>query len=167
MQHRVLRVSLEQDLLVGLLLTMHIRNDIPKDEDGCGLKWYPIRNEMGVTTCTVTKVTVRRTTRGHCRQEIPMGEYDRNRQRWSLKGKTKETSYLLKMAMRGGDSSLAILNKIHKRKWNSRPPNPHLTETKQETTEENWQDIPTSPSPTPPSSPRSRPTDIPDWHKVI
>ena len=61
------RVSLEQDLLVGLLLVMHIGNDIPKDEDGCGLKWYPIRNEMGVTTCTVTKVTDRRTTRGHCR----------------------------------------------------------------------------------------------------
>ena len=131
------RVSLEQDLLVGLLLTMHIRNDIPKDEDGCGLKWCPIQNEMCVTTCTVTKVTDRRITRGHCRQEIPMGEYDRNRQRWSLKGKTKETSYLLKMTMSGGDSSLVILNKIRKRKWNSRPPNPRLTEAKQETTEEN------------------------------
>jgi hypothetical protein len=28
------RVSLEQDLLVGLLLVIHIGNDIPEDEDG-------------------------------------------------------------------------------------------------------------------------------------
>ncbi len=35
-------VSLEQDLLVGLLLEIHIGNDIPKDEDGCGLKGYPM-----------------------------------------------------------------------------------------------------------------------------
>ena len=161
------RVSLEQDLLVGLLLTIHIGNDIPTDEDGCGLKWCPIRNELGTTTCTVTKVMVRRTTRGHCRQEIPLGEYDRNRQRWSLKGKTKETSYLLKMVMRGDESSLAILNKIRTRKWNSKPPNPRLTEEKQESSEEICQSIPVSPSSTPPSSPHKRPANIPDWQKLI
>ena len=127
------RVSLEQDLRVGLLLAMHIGSYIPMDKEVCGLKWCPIRNEMGTTACTVTKVTVRRTARGHCRQEIPMGEYDRNRRRWSLKGKTKETLYLRKMATRVGDSSLAILNKIRTRKWNSRPPNPRLTKARQET----------------------------------
>jgi hypothetical protein len=33
------RVSLEQDLLTDFLLTIHKGNDIPKDEDGYGLKW--------------------------------------------------------------------------------------------------------------------------------
>ena len=144
------RIPLEQDLLVGLLLVMHMGNDIPRDEEGCGLKWCPIRNKLGETTCTITKVTTRRTTRGHCRQEIPLGEYDRNRQRWSLKGKTKETSYLLKLATKGDNSSLAILNKIRTRKWNSAPPNSRLTGARQETSEESWQDIPTSPSSAPP-----------------
>ncbi len=32
-------VPLEQDLLVGLLLAMHIGNDIPKGARGGGLKW--------------------------------------------------------------------------------------------------------------------------------
>ena len=161
------KIPLEQDLLVGLLLAMHIGNDIPKGQEGCGFKWCPIRNELGETTCTVTKVTTRRTTKGHCRQEIPMGEYNRNRQHWSLKDKTKETLYLLKMAARGDDSSLAVLNKIRTRKWNSTPPNPRATRAKQGTPAETWQGIPTSPSSTPPPSPRHLPTDIPDWQKLI
>jgi hypothetical protein len=33
------RTPLEQDLLIGLLLAMYIGNDIPLDEEGCGLKW--------------------------------------------------------------------------------------------------------------------------------
>ena len=96
-----------------------------------------------------------------------MGEYDRNRQRWTLKGKTKETSYLLKLATKGDNSSLAILDKIRTRKWNSAPPNSHLTGARQETSEESWQDIPTSPSSTPPSSQRNRPIGTPDWQKLI
>ena len=61
------RTPLEQDLQIGLLMAMYIGNDIPAGEEGCGLKWCPLRNEIGTTACTVTKVTTRRTTRGHCR----------------------------------------------------------------------------------------------------
>ena len=84
------RVPLEQDLPVGLLrvFAMYIGNDIPKDEVGWGLKWCPVQNEMASTACTVTRVTARRTSRGHCRQDIPLGEHDRKRQRWTLPGKT-------------------------------------------------------------------------------
>ncbi len=66
------RIPLEQDLLIGLLLAMHMGNDIPQDDEGCGIIWCPIRDKLGETTCMVTKVTSRHTTRGHCRQEIPM-----------------------------------------------------------------------------------------------
>ncbi len=161
------RIPLEQDLLIGLLLSIHMGNDIPQDDEGCGIKWCPIRDKLGETTCMVTKVTSRRTTRGHCRQEIPMGLYDRNRQRWTFKDKTKETSYLLKLATKGGNSSLSILNKIRTRTWNSAPPNSRSISKNQETVEESWQEIPDSPSSTPPSSPRNRPRDTPDWHKLI
>ncbi len=130
------RIPLEQDLLIGLLLAIHMGNDIPQDDEGCGLKWCPIRDKLGETTCMVTKVTSRRTTRGHCRQEIPMGLYERNRQRWTFKDKTKETSYLLKLATKGDNSSLSILNKIRTRKWNSAPPNSRSTSKNQETVEE-------------------------------
>lgn len=128
--------------------------------------WNSLRdnvNEMGTTVCTVTKVTVRRTSRGHCRQDIPLGEYDRKLQGWTLQVKTRETMYLMKLTTRGDDSSLEILNKIRSGKWNSRPPNPRLTKTKHETSEEHWTDISVSPPPTPPSSPHSQPTDTPDW----
>ncbi len=96
-----------------------------------------------------------------------MGLYDRNRQRWTFKGKTKETSYLLKLVTKGDNSSLSILNKIRTRKWNSAPPNSRSTSKNQETVEESWQEIPDFPSSTPPSSPRNRPRDTPDWHKLI
>jgi hypothetical protein len=86
---------LEQDLQVGLLLVMHIGNDIPTGEAGSGLKWCPIRNELAHTSCTVTRVSARRSTRGHCRQDIPLGIYDRKQQRWTLKDKTDEIAYLM------------------------------------------------------------------------
>ena len=117
------RVPLEHDLLVRLLLAMYIGNDIRPGEEGCDLKWCPVRNEMGATECTVTRVMARRTSRGHCRHDIPLGEHNRKLQRWSLQGKTRETMYLIKLATRGADSSLAILDKIRSGKWNSRPPN--------------------------------------------
>ena len=85
-------VQLEQDLLVGLLLTMYIGNDIPEGEGGRGLKWCPLRNEIRCTACTVTRVTARRSTRGHCRQDIPLGVYDRQEQRWTLRDKTDEAT---------------------------------------------------------------------------
>jgi hypothetical protein len=139
------RIPLEQDLLIGLFLEIHIGNDIPRDDEGCGLKWCPIRNKLGETTSRVTKVTSRRTTRGHCRQEIPMGSYDRDRQRWTFKGKTKETAYLLKLASKGDNSSLSILNKIRTKKWNSAPPNSRSTSKSQETPEESCMQRHTAP----------------------
>ena len=87
-------VQLEQDLLVGLLLAMYIGNDIPEGETVIGLKWFPLRNEIACTACTVTRVTARRSTRGHYRQDIPLGVYDRQQQRWTLRDKTDEISYL-------------------------------------------------------------------------
>jgi hypothetical protein len=96
-----------------------------------------------------------------------MGSYDRDHQRWTFEGKTTETSYLLKLDTKGDNSSLSILNKIRTRKWNSAPPNSRPTSKNQETAVESWQEIPDSPSSTPPSSPRNRPRDIPDWHKLI
>ena len=36
-------IPLEQDLLVGLLLAMHMANDIPEGARGSGLKWCPMR----------------------------------------------------------------------------------------------------------------------------
>jgi hypothetical protein len=77
-------IPLEQDLHVVLLLPIHMGNDIPAGEAGRGLKWCPIRNELAHTSCTVTRVSVRRSTRGHCRQDIPLGIYDRKQQRWTL-----------------------------------------------------------------------------------
>jgi hypothetical protein len=100
---------MEQDILVGILLAMHMGNDIPEGSRGAGLKWFPLRNEMDYTACTVTRVSARRTTRGHCRQDIPLGAYDRKQQRWTLKGNHTEVEYLMKMIRRGDDDSLAIL----------------------------------------------------------
>ena len=116
-------VPLEQDLLVGLLLALHMGNDIPEGSRGGGLKWCPLRNEPSYTACTVTKVTSRRTTGGHCRQDIPLGEYDWKHRRWTLKGKHKEVEYLVNLVKKGDDSSLVILDKLRSTPWKNRPPN--------------------------------------------
>ncbi len=116
-------VQLEQDLLVGLLLTMYIGNDIPEGESDSGLKWCPLRNEISCTARTVTRVTARRSTRGHCRQDIPLGVYDRQQERWTLRDKTDEVSYLLHLTRKRNDLSLTILDRIRSAPWKSRSPN--------------------------------------------
>lgn len=92
----------------SLLLAMYIGNDIPKGEVGCCLKWCPVRNEMASTACTVTRVTARRRSRGHGRQDIPLGEYDRKHQRWTPPG--KNTSKKGKMQCQRGTRISLILH---------------------------------------------------------
>ena len=64
------KIPLEQDLLVDLLLVMHMGNDIPRDDEGCGFKWCPIRNETGETTCTITKGHIQT----HYKGPLPTGD---------------------------------------------------------------------------------------------
>ncbi len=42
-------VPMEQDILVGVLLAMHMGNDIPVGERGCAHKWCPVRNTLRTT----------------------------------------------------------------------------------------------------------------------
>ena len=162
---------LEQDLQVGLLLSMHIGNDIPTGEAGSGLKWCPIRNELAHTSCTVTRVSARRSTRGHCRQDIPLGIYDRKQQRWTLRDKTEEIAYLLKLTGKSDDSSMIILNKIRSAPWNSKPPNLRIVKEKCQHRATQWQQIPQSPPTSPQPSPRkesgSTQSTTPDWRTLI
>jgi hypothetical protein len=151
-------VQLEQDLLVGLLLAMHIGNDIPQGEAGSGLKWCPLRNEIAYTACTVTRVTARRSTRGHCRQDIPLGVYDRKQKRWTLRDKTDEITYLLHLARKSDDMSLTILDRIRSAPWKSRSPNLRMMRENCAVRAAQWQQIPQSPvggSTSPPPSPRN------------
>jgi hypothetical protein len=134
-------VPMEQDILVGILLAMHMGNDIPEGGRGSGLKWCPLRNELTYTVCTVTRVSTRRTTRGHCRQDIPLGTYDRKQQRWTLKGNQTEVEYLMKLIRRGDDVSLAILEKIRASPWKARPPNVRQTIRNCEERDDPWEDI--------------------------
>jgi hypothetical protein len=98
-------------------------NDIPKGEKGSGFKWCPLRNTLTYTVCTVTRVSSRRTTRGHCRLDIPLGTYDRKQQRWTLKGNHTEVDYLMKLIRKEDDVSLSTLEKIRAAPWKTRPPN--------------------------------------------
>ena len=141
------QVPMEQDILVGILLAMYIGNDIPEGSRGSGLKWDPIRNEMAYTACTVTRVSARRTTRGHCRQDIPLGAYDRKQQRWTLKGHHKEIEYLMQMIRRGDDASLAILDKIRAAPWKTRPPNMRQIIKNCGERDNTWEDLPQEDSP--------------------
>ena len=53
----------------------------------------------------------------HCRQDIPLGEYDRKHRRWTLKGKHKEVEYLVNLVKKGYDVSLDILDKLRSTPW--------------------------------------------------
>ena len=179
---------MEQDILVGILLVMHIGNDIPDGEKGSGFKWCPLRNALAYTACTVTRVSARRTTRGHYRQDIPLGTYDRKQQRWTLKGNHMEVDYLMKLIRKGDDVSLSILEKIRAAPWKARPPNVRQTIRRCEERDDPWEDIPQedcasemsedispprtdSPQEDPYSPPRSqllrRRGDLPNWQDLI
>jgi hypothetical protein len=163
-------------------------NDIPEGEKGSGFKWCPLRNTLAYTVCTVTRVSARRTTRGHRRQDIPLGTYDRKQQRWTLKGNHTEVDYLMKLIRKGDDVSLATLEKIRAAPWKARPPNVRQTIRRCEERDDPWEDIPQEdcasemsedtsppqmdiPQEDPHSLPRTqllrRKGDLPNWQDLI
>ena len=119
------------------------------------LKWCPLRNEIVYTVCTVTRVTGRRSTRGHCRQDIPLVVYDRKKQKWTLRDKTDEISYLLHLGRKRDDLSLTILDRIRSVPWKSRSPNLRMMRENCGVREDQWKEIPQSPSNEPPPSPQN------------
>ncbi len=133
---------MEQDILVGILLVMYMGNDIPKGEKDIGFKWCPLRNTLTYTSCTVTRVSARHTTRGHYRQDIPLGTYDRKQQRWTLRGNHTEVDYLMKLIRKGDDVSLATLEKIRTAPWKEKPPNVRETIRRYEERDDPWENIP-------------------------
>jgi hypothetical protein len=78
---------------------------------------------------------------GHCRQDIPLGAYDRKQQRWTLKVHHKEIEYLMQMIRRGNDASLAILDKIRAAPWKTRPPNMRQIIRKCGERDNTWEDF--------------------------
>jgi hypothetical protein len=135
-------IPMEQDILVGVLLAMYMGNDIPNGERGCTHKWCPLRNTLAHTACTVTRVSARRTTKGHCRQDIPLGTYDRKRQRWTLRGKHTEVEKLMSLIRKGDDDSLAVLEKMRAAPWKARPPNARTVIDRCAERDDPWEDIP-------------------------
>ena len=133
---------MEQDILVGVLLAMHMGNDIPDGERGCAHKWCPLRNTLAHTACTVTRVSARRTTKGHCRQDIPLGTYDRKLRRWTLRGKHTEVDNLMSLIRKGDDVSLAVLEKMRAAPWKARPPNARTVIDRCAERDDPWEDIP-------------------------
>ena len=133
---------MEQDILVGVLLAMYMGNDIPDGEQGSGFKWCPLRNTLTHTACTVTRVSARRTTRGHCRQDIPLGMYDRKQRRWTLKGNHTEVAKLMSLIKKGDDVSLAVLEKMLAAPWKARPPNARMIANRCEERDDPWENIP-------------------------
>jgi hypothetical protein len=115
---------------------------IPVGERGCSHKWCPVRNTMSYSACTVTKVSARRTTRGHCRQDIPLGMYDRKLRTWTLKGNHKEVDKLMSLIRKGDDVSLAVLEKIRASPWKARSPNVRTIANRFEERDDPWEDIP-------------------------
>ena len=107
----------------------------------------------------------------HCSQDIPLGIYDRKQQRWTLKDKTDEIAYLLKLAGKSDDSSMIILDKIRSAPWKSKPPNLRIVKEKCEHRATQWQKIPQSPPTSPQRSPRkesgSTQSTTPDWRTLI
>ena len=141
---------------------------------------------MAYTACTVTRVSTRRTTRGHCRQDIPLGTYDRKQERWTLKGNHTEVDYLMKLIRKGDDASLAILEKIRVAPWEVKPPNIRQTIKRFEERDDPWEDIPQEDCPSvtsedipqadtshedPHTLPRTqllrKRGDLPDWQDLI
>jgi hypothetical protein len=59
-----------------------------------------------------------------------MGIYDRKQQKWTLKDKSDEIAYLLKLTGKSDDSSMIILDKIRSAPWNSKPLNLRLVKEK-------------------------------------
>ena len=51
--------EMDEDTLVAILMTFMLGNSVPRDP-GVDLRWCPLTHRIGLTSCTLTGVTVRR-----------------------------------------------------------------------------------------------------------
>jgi len=143
---------MEQDILVGILLTMHIGNDIPDGEKGSGSKWCPLRNTLAYTACTVTRVSARRTTRGHYRQDISILEKIR-----AASWKTRPPN--IRQIIQGCEE--------RDDPWEDIPQEDCVSETSEDTAPP-WKDTSREdPFPPPRSQPLWKQRDLPNWQNLI
>ncbi len=65
-------MSLNEDVLVGTLLAFFVGDSMSQGQ-GESLRWCPVLSELGVSSCEITQITVRRGTRLPTRRQIRLG----------------------------------------------------------------------------------------------
>jgi hypothetical protein len=108
--------EMEEDTLVVTLMTFMLGNSVPRGP-GVDLRWCPLTQRIGLTSCALTGVTVRRSPFNLTRREVHFGHQRRGQVEWSLNNKKDPTLRrmikVLSRATKGSD----LLSFLKDRNW--------------------------------------------------
>jgi hypothetical protein len=75
--------EMEEDTLVGILLAFMLGNSVPRGP-GVDLRWCPLTHRIGITSCALIGVTVRRSLFNLRRREVRFGHQRRGQVEWNI-----------------------------------------------------------------------------------
>jgi hypothetical protein len=79
--------ELEEDILVGILLAFMVGGE----RAGVEYRWCPLTQKIGLTSCVVTEVTIRRSVFNMTRRDVRFGHQIKGQAEWSLNNKKDPT----------------------------------------------------------------------------
>jgi hypothetical protein len=108
--------EMEEDMLVGILLAFLIGNSVARGP-GVDLRWCPLTQRIGLTSCALTGVTVRRSPFNRMRRDVCFGHQRRGQTEWSLNNKKDPTLRRMIKVLRGATRGSDLLSFLKDRNW--------------------------------------------------
>ncbi len=108
--------DMQEDALVRILLPFMLGNSVTRGP-GVDFRWCPLTQRIGLTSCAVTGVTLRRSSFNLTRREVFLGHQRRGQTEWSLNNRKDPTLQrmikVLSRVTKGSD----LLSFLKDRKW--------------------------------------------------
>ncbi len=108
--------EMEEDTLVGILMVFMSGNSVPRGP-GVDLRWCPLTHRIGITSCALIGVTVRRSLFNLRRREVRFGHQRRGQVEWSLNNSKDPTLRRMVKVLTKSTSGSDLLSFLKDRNW--------------------------------------------------
>ena len=108
--------EMEEDTLVGILMAFMLGNSVPRGP-GVDLRWCPLTHRIGITSCALIGVTVRRSLFNLRRREVRFGHQRRGQVEWSLNNSKDPTLRRMVKVLTKSTSGSDLLSFLKDRNW--------------------------------------------------
>ena len=101
---------------MGILMAFMLGNSVPRGP-GVDLRWCPLSQRIGTTSCSLTGVTVRRSLFNSMRREVRFGHQRRGQVEWSLTNSKDPTLRRMIKVLTKATSGSDLLSFLKDRNW--------------------------------------------------